>query len=67
MTVEAAGVELAVDDRGEGTPVVLVHGIATDRSVWRDLPLDTRTIAYDRRAYGDSGASVPPTITVLMP
>ncbi|MFL5886047.1 MAG: alpha/beta fold hydrolase [Thermoleophilaceae bacterium] len=60
MTVEAAGVELAVDDRGEGAPaVVLVHGIASDRSVWTELAVEARRIAYDRRAYGDSGAPEP--------
>jgi pimeloyl-ACP methyl ester carboxylesterase len=64
-TVEAGGVELAYDDSGAssqgGSTVVLVHGTATARTVWRevastDLP---RTIAYDRRAYGDSGAPEP--------
>ena len=41
--------------------MVLVHGIAGDRSVWRELAelLDSRTIAYDRRAYGESGAPEP--------
>jgi 3-oxoadipate enol-lactonase len=60
-TVEAAGVALALEDRGERTPVVLVHGIAADRSVWRETveQLGTRTIAYDRRAYGESGAPEP--------
>ena len=58
-TVEAAGVALAFEERGEGAPtVVLVHGIAGDRSVWRETLalLDSRTIAYDRRAHGESGA-----------
>jgi pimeloyl-ACP methyl ester carboxylesterase len=42
---------------------VLVHGTATDRSVWREtveaLGEGVRAIAYDRRAYGDSGAPEP--------
>ena len=64
-TVEAGGVELAFDERGAdaGPAVVLVHGTATARSVWREmldaLPAETRAIAYDRRAYGDSGAPEP--------
>ena len=62
-TVEAGGVELAVDDRGSGNAVVLVHGTATGRTVWREtvtaLGDTVRTIAYDRRAYGDSGAPEP--------
>jgi 2-(acetamidomethylene)succinate hydrolase len=59
-TVEGAGVELAYDERGAGQPVVLVHGTAATRSIWdevrEELGDSFRTIAYDRRAYGESGA-----------
>ena len=59
-TVEGAGVELAYDERGTGEPLVLVHGTASTRAIWDELlgELDGafRTIAYDRRAYGGSGA-----------
>jgi 3-oxoadipate enol-lactonase len=62
-TVEAGGVALAYDERGEGQAVVLVHGTATARTVWREaagaIGAGMRTIAYDRRAYGDSGAPEP--------
>jgi pimeloyl-ACP methyl ester carboxylesterase len=62
-TVEAGGVELAVEERGSGQAVVFVHGTATARTVWREtidaLGDDVRAIAYDRRAYGDSGAPEP--------
>jgi pimeloyl-ACP methyl ester carboxylesterase len=62
-TVEAGGVALAYDERGEGPAVVLVHGTATARTVWHEaeeaLGYGLRTIAYDRRAYGDSGAPEP--------
>jgi pimeloyl-ACP methyl ester carboxylesterase len=62
-TVRAGGVELAYDEHGEGEAVVLVHGTATARTVWREtveaLGDAWRTIAYDRRAYGDSGAPEP--------
>jgi pimeloyl-ACP methyl ester carboxylesterase len=62
-TVRAGGVELAYDERGEGEAVVLVHGTATARTVWREtveaLGDGRRTIAYDRRAYGDSEAPEP--------
>ncbi|HEX8052365.1 MAG TPA: alpha/beta fold hydrolase, partial [Thermoleophilaceae bacterium] len=58
-TVEGAGVELAYDERGSGEPVVLVHGLACPRSLWHEtveaLGDGARTIAYDRRGYGDSG------------
>lgn len=63
LAVEAGGVELAVDDRGAGQAVVLVHGTAAGRTIWREtveaLGDGVRTIAYDRRAYGDSGAPEP--------
>jgi pimeloyl-ACP methyl ester carboxylesterase len=62
-TVRAGGVELAYAERGDGNAVVLVHGTATARTVWREtveaVGDGMRTIAYDRRAYGDSGAPEP--------
>jgi pimeloyl-ACP methyl ester carboxylesterase len=66
-TVEAGGVELAYEESGSGSgaPVVLVHGTATARTIWREtiaalaVPEPPRAIAYDRRAYGDSGAPEP--------
>src|SRR5205807_9382492 len=50
-----------VEDAGTGPAVVLVHGIACDRSVWREAvaELEGRTIVYDRRGYGGSGAPEP--------
>jgi pimeloyl-ACP methyl ester carboxylesterase len=62
-TVEAGGVELAYEERGEGQAAVFAHGTAAARTVWREaldaLPETMRAIAYDRRAYGDSGAPEP--------
>jgi pimeloyl-ACP methyl ester carboxylesterase len=62
-TVEAGGVALAYDERAEGPAVVFVHGTATARTVWREtieaLGDGVHTVAYDRRAYGDSGAPEP--------
>jgi pimeloyl-ACP methyl ester carboxylesterase len=59
-TVEAAGVALAFEEHGSGPAVVLIHGIASTRTVWREtidaLGSGVRAVAYDRRAYGDSGA-----------
>jgi pimeloyl-ACP methyl ester carboxylesterase len=61
--VTSDGVELAVSDpRGEGTPLVFVHGFSNDRFVWEDavraLPDAWRPICYDLRGHGDSGWSV---------
>lgn len=62
-TVEAGGVALAYEEGGEGPAVVFVHGTATARSVWREtvdaLGDGVRSIVYDRRAYGASGAPEP--------
>ena len=62
-TVEASGLELHYAERGHGEAVVLVHGTAVGRDLWREvesaLGETMRTIAYDRRAYGDSEAPDP--------
>ena len=62
-SVEAGGVALAYEESGEGAAVVFVHGTATERSLWWEtteaLGAGHRAIAYDRRAYGDSGAPEP--------
>lgn len=65
--IEGAGVELAAETTGTGTPVLLVHDLAADRrgfaplveALAGDPALAARTIAYDRRGYGDSGAPEP--------
>jgi pimeloyl-ACP methyl ester carboxylesterase len=61
--VSSDHVELAVtDSRGEGSPVVFVHGFSNDRFVWDDLaralPESFRPICYDLRGHGDSGWSI---------
>lgn len=61
--ISSDGVELAISDsRGEGAPVVFVHGFSNDRFVWeeiaRGLPERFRPIAYDLRGHGDSGWSL---------
>jgi len=62
-TVEGAGVRLAYRERGEGEPVLLVHGMADDGASWDDvvaaLAARARVIAYDRRGYGGSDAPDP--------
>jgi YbgC/YbaW family acyl-CoA thioester hydrolase len=53
------GVNLAVEVRGEGPPVLFVHGYPFDRTIWRDqiegLP-GYRRIAPDLRGMGESDA-----------
>lgn len=66
---DGAGVELAYDEAGAGPPVLLVHGTALTRLSWREtvqaLGGAMRSIAYDRRGYGDSGAPEPYTGTTI--
>ncbi|MEX2195150.1 MAG: alpha/beta hydrolase [Thermoleophilaceae bacterium] len=61
--VQGAGVELAYDEAGSGPSLLLVHGTALTRLSWREtveeLGGTVRSIAYDRRGYGDSGAPEP--------
>jgi pimeloyl-ACP methyl ester carboxylesterase len=62
--VEGAGVPLAVDVSGEGPDVLLLHGMGESRQAWTPIP-GARTIAYDRRGYGDSGAPEPYRATTV--
>ena len=49
---------LALDDLGAGEPLVLVHGIATDRSIWdlvaEPLSRERRVIMLDVPGFGES-------------
>ena len=62
-TVGAFGLSLAYAEQGEGDPLVLVHGTALGRELWREvlsaLGGGMRAIALDRRAYGASDAPEP--------
>jgi pimeloyl-ACP methyl ester carboxylesterase len=65
LNVNAAGASLAGEEAGEGTPVVLLHGLtATRRYVVmgsRLLERDGhRVIAYDARGHGASGPAPAP-------
>jgi pimeloyl-ACP methyl ester carboxylesterase len=64
-TAEGAGVALAYEIDGAGTPVLLIHDIASDR---HGLPTvaGARSIRYDRRGYGESGAPEPYVGTTVM-
>jgi pimeloyl-ACP methyl ester carboxylesterase len=56
-------VALAVERHGSGEPLVLVHGVGTDRSVWRHaVPLLARerlVITLDLPGFGDSPPAGP--------
>jgi pimeloyl-ACP methyl ester carboxylesterase len=63
-TVEGAGVPLHYAERGDGPPVLLVHGMASDGSALVGVADAIasgggRALVYDRRGYGASGAPEP--------
>jgi pimeloyl-ACP methyl ester carboxylesterase len=64
-TAEGAGVALAYEIDGSGTDVLLVHDIASDRLALPVVP-GARSIRYDRRGYGESGAPEPYVGTTVM-
>lgn len=57
------GIELCCWEQGTGPAILLLHETATSAEVWRPLArvlgTDVRTIAYDRRGWGGSGAPEP--------
>jgi pimeloyl-ACP methyl ester carboxylesterase len=65
----AGAVELGYEESGSGPAVLLVHGTATGRGLWREVVATLgerfRAIAFDRRAYGDSGAPEPYEATTV--
>src|SRR5436190_2623638 len=68
--VEGAGVALHYDERGDGRPLLVVHGMASDAAAWMPALDDlaaagVRAIVYDRRGYGASGAPEPYAATTI--
>ena len=63
--IENAGVELAVEERGEGIPVLLLHGLTATRRyvVMGSRALERsahRVITYDARGHGRSSPALSP-------
>jgi pimeloyl-ACP methyl ester carboxylesterase len=68
--VEGAGVALHYAERGDGAPLLVVHGMASDAAAWEPVleelsAAGARAIAYDRRGYGSSGAPQPYAATTV--
>ncbi len=61
-TIEVAGHRIAFEQKGEGPPVVLLHGYVGDRRTWRrqldELSDEFTVVAWDAPGYG--GSSDPP-------
>jgi pimeloyl-ACP methyl ester carboxylesterase len=66
-TVHAAGHRIAYDLKGEGPPLVLLHGYVGDRRMWRPqieaLSDEFTVVAWDAPGYG--GSSDPPEVFSL--
>lgn len=60
FTVAVEGATLAGEVRGQGAPLILVHGMAGDRHEWdrllAALPSGLATLSYDLRGFGGSAA-----------
>ena len=71
--VQANGIRLYYEERGEGAPIVCIHGSSSSARMWPDAAIDElarlgRVIVYDRRAGwwslvwpATNGSSMPPT------
>lgn len=68
MKITLNGVEIAYDDIGAGPPLVLLHGFALSREMWRPqvaaLAATHRVVALDLRGFGESGGT-PATLDDL--
>jgi pimeloyl-ACP methyl ester carboxylesterase len=60
-TVLVNDIELSVVDRGQGDPLLLVHGFPLDHTMWEgqieELSKECRVLAPDLRGFGLSGVS----------
>ena len=58
-------IQMAYEDQGSGSPVILVHGYPFNRSLWNDqvdaFSKDHRVITPDLRGFGNSDSSEGPS------
>jgi 3-oxoadipate enol-lactonase len=63
----SAGYSIGYDEAGagDGTPIVFLHGVGSDKSVWhpqlRHFGAERRAIAFDYPGYGDNDPAPPGT------
>ncbi len=60
--IKSGNAALAAEIAGAGAPVIFLHAAVADRRMWRDaaarIATTHRTIAYDRRGFGETVSSV---------
>jgi pimeloyl-ACP methyl ester carboxylesterase len=70
VIAESAGVRIAYEVRGDGVPLVLVHGLAYDRAGWGRFPdllaEHFRVVLIDNRGVGESDAPEGPYAVAQM-
>ena len=70
MIADSQGVKIAYELRGDGEPLVLVHGLAYDRAGWGRLPdllaERFRVVLVDNRGVGESDAPEGPYAVAQM-
>jgi len=64
MNIQIRGINIALEDRGAGLPLLFIHGYPLNRHIWDPqievLADAARVIAHDLRGHGDSSASTGP-------
>ena len=64
MQIEVNNLQFGYDDRGEGTPVLFVHGYPLNRNMWQPqvegLSGMARALALDLRGHGESQVTAGP-------
>jgi pimeloyl-ACP methyl ester carboxylesterase len=64
MHIQIKGINIALEDRGAGLPLLFIHGYPLNRRIWEPqiegLADVARVIAPDLRGHGDSGVAPAP-------
>jgi pimeloyl-ACP methyl ester carboxylesterase len=70
LKVDVDGAQLNVEITGTGTPLILIHGIGANLSLWKDIVprLSTRhkVISYDLRGSGSSDFTTDPPLSLSL-
>ncbi|GAB7008382.1 alpha/beta fold hydrolase [Halorubrum trueperi] len=69
-TIRTNGIETYYERRGDGRPIVFIHGAIMDHRMWATqvdaLDDEFTTVAYDVRGHGRTGGSAVPAYSVAL-